>query len=151
MPEGYHVPDTDAGSIHEQLLGKGDQERTTKTFIEDGPLAMYLGFVRGFPDDIINTGRRMYADEKRVMIAERDNVRLADVDLEKLFHETTVEEILQKFPEVKTIIELHQQIVKHKGSQAGFLVNSYVQKDKQEQEDKKQEQKTSSGTKSRWN
>lgn len=137
MPEGYPVPYDDKGSIQEQLLGRGDNERTTKTFIEDGPLAMYLGFVRGFPDDIINTGRRMHAEQ-----TGRD------------FNDVSPEEILRLFPEVRTIIELHQQIVKHKGSQAGFLVNSWVGKDKSEQEAERKKKEPSSGEtqkKSRWN
>lgn len=145
LPQGYNVPESDRGSIHEQLLGRGDDERTTKTFIEDGPLAMYLGFVRGFPDDIINTGRRMHA--------EAIALKNPGMDLEDVFAKTSTDEILRMYPEVRTIIELHQQIVKHKGSQAGFLVNSWVGKDKQEQEAEKKSKEPSSGEtkKSRWN
>lgn len=153
MPEGYPVPFEDEGTIHEQLLGRGDARRTTKTFIEDGPLAMYLGFVRGFPQDIINTGRRMYAEEKRILQAEEECKRIWDIDLNPIFQVTDAKEILEKFPEVRELIELHQQILEHKGSQSGFLVNSYVAKDKQENADKKDEKKSSSGEskKSRWN
>lgn len=153
MPQGYDVPESDRGSIHEQLLGKGDDERTTKTFIEDGPLAMYLGFVRGFPDDIINTGRRMHAELVRRKQAEEKGVSPLEIDMEEIFEQVSSDEILRMYPEVRTIIGLHQQIVKHKGSQAGFLVNSWVGKDKSEQEAEKKKKEPSSGEtkKTRWN
>lgn len=128
MPEGYPVAFEDEGSIHEQMLGRGDAKRTTKTFIEDGPLAMYLGFVRFMPKSIMNAGRRMYAQEHDVF-----------------FEEVTPEMLISKYPEVQEYLEIHQQIVEHKGSQGGFLVQSYVAKDKQENSDKHEPKQESSG------
>lgn len=136
MPQGIPTSFEDRGSVSEQILGRGDEKRTTKTFIEDGPLAMFLGFVRSMPESIINCGRRMYSDEFDVIFAE-----------------ITPMMIIEKYPEAKELIQIHQQIVEHKGSQGGFLVDSYVQKDKQQAgADSSDPKKASSGeaTKKRW-
>lgn len=136
MPTGVPTPYEDRGSVPEQLMGRGDEKRNTKTFIEDGPLAMYLGFVRSMPTSIIGAGRRMYSQEFDVH-----------------FDDVSPQMILSKYPEARELIEIHQQIVEHKGSQGGFLVDAYVQKDKTANSDDPQKQSASSGesTKKRWN
>jgi hypothetical protein len=127
MPKGYSVPYNEPGSIGEQLLGRGDDKRTTKTFIEDGSLAMFLGFVRSMPDAVLNTGRRLMAEETG-----------------KDFADVSTEDVLTTYPEAKELIEIHQQIVEHKGSQGGYLVDRYVQ-GRREEIDSKTDKKSSSG------
>lgn len=137
MPRGYPGTYREHGSIGEQLLGEGSEKRTTKTFIEDGPLAMFLGLVRGLPDAIINTGRHLMAEES----GRQPN-------------QITLEEVFNEHPEARELIDLHQQIIEHKGSQGGYLVDRYTQRASHDEIDAKDPKKESSGdtgpTNKRW-
>lgn len=139
MPQGYEVPFEDDGTPGEQLLGKGDKKRSTKTYFEDGAIAMYLGIVRGYTDQIMNAGRRMYAEE-----------------FNTTFDEASIEKLMEKFPEARELVAIHQNVVEHKGSQEGFLVDRYVNRQTPEEMDRKTERRQGSGTpqdlasKKRW-
>lgn len=128
MPKGYAGVYHDRGSVGEQLLGEGSEKRNTKTFIEDGPLAMFLGLVRGLPDAIINTGRNLMAEEMHVA---PDSI--------------SIDEIFRLHPEARELIDLHQQIIEHKGSQGGYLVDRYTQRANRDEIDSKEPKKESSG------
>lgn len=106
MPTTRRVTARDRGSFAEQLAGVGDEKRSTKTYIEDGTLAMFLGLVQGLPESWITMGRRIYAEEN-------------DVNIDQV----TSEFILKKFPEARELLELHQRIIEHKGSVGGYLVD----------------------------
>lgn len=128
MPKGKPINRQDIGSLGEQLLGRGDDKRSTKTFIEDGSLAMSLGIFQGLPDMIMNIGRRLHAEE-------------TGMD----WQDVTVEEIFEKYPEAKEIMVLHQRIVEHKGSQAGYLVDRFTSSERRESMETKEDSKRSSG------
>ncbi len=117
MPKGYGVSHHDPGNVGEQMLGRGDEKRSTKTFIEDGPLAMYLGLVQGFPDAILNMGRRLHAMENKLP-----------------FESVTDELILSTYPEARELLVLHQRIIEHKSSQSGFMVDRYVMRGRSAEE-----------------
>jgi hypothetical protein len=127
LPEGYEVPYEDWGSVGEQILGRGDQTRSTKTFIEDGNLAMFLGLFESLPEMLMNTGKRLYAEEEGIP-----------------FEEVTNEIIFEKFPEARELIRIHSTIISHKGSQKGYLIDRYTGwATDDEMKEKKKEQKAS--------
>jgi hypothetical protein len=128
MPEGYFEDLMDEGSIGEQLLGKGEKSRTTKTFIEDGTLATLLGLMKGLQTSIVNTGKRLYAEEK--------GISLKDVSWEDL---------VEVHPEAQEALDIHQAIIEHKGSQQGFLVDRFVNRNRNEELDEKKKKHESSG------
>lgn len=126
-PKGYDVPYDDYGSIGEQILGRGHDTRSTKTFIENGPLAMFLGMFEALPELIINTGRRFYADE-------------FDVDINAV----TLEMIFEAYPEARELLSIHGKIINHKGSQQGYLVDRFTGwASDEEMREQKKDKKTS--------
>lgn len=135
MPKGYTGSYDDPGSVGEQLLGRGDGKRSTKTFIEDGVLAMFLGMVQGLPKMMINMGKRLHAEEMGI-----DFKSIEDDD------------IFEEYPEARELLELHQRIIEHKGSQTGFLVHAYTERASDEEIDRREKKKQSSGElgESRW-
>lgn len=127
MPRGYDVPVEDWGSVGEQILGRGEQTRSTKTFIETGPLAMFLGMFEALPELIINTGRRFYAEEFGIP-----------------FKDVTLEIIFEEYPEARELLGIHDKIIRHKGSQKGYLVDRYTGwASDDEMKEQKKEKKTS--------
>lgn len=124
-PESLQGPHTPT-----EILGRGEESRPAKTFLQDASVAHVLSHIGGWSETLADLLRRKHASENHV--AEEVETEDGRTVVRHRPEVLSDQELREEYPVIRWWESLHQEQVRHRASTEGFSVKQATQSREEE-------------------
>lgn len=122
-----------------EILGRGEAQRKSKTFLRDTQIANVLGHISGHPELLARLLRELHAHHyDEVVEIETDDGETERIQRPEVLDD---EQLRDQYPVIRMWERLHQEQVAHSASVEGFSVQQAVSS--REERERKEEPESS--------